>query len=145
MKKCLIDTDIFSEVLKGKHEIVVLAASNYLSRFQRLTISAITVMEVVKGLRKVRREEKLSQFLLSLPNLEIIELSVDASIVAGRILGDLERSGQTIGRADTMIAGIALCEQLPLVSGNTRHFQRIVDLGFDLELMNWRKSSNGVL
>jgi len=45
----------------------------------------------------------------------------------------------TIGRADPLIAGIALQNDLLLVTGNTRRFQRIVDLGFPLSLQDWRE------
>jgi len=37
-----------------------------------------------------------------------------------------------------MIAGIAIHQRLTLVTGNTKHFERIVDLGFPLPLEDWR-------
>ena len=43
-------------------------------------------------------------------------------------------------RADPMIAGIALHHGLVLVTANTSHFQRIADLGYPLELENWRET-----
>jgi predicted nucleic acid-binding protein len=51
---------------------------------------------------------------------------------AGRINADLERSGRTIGMPDVMISGIALHSQLPLVTGNTAHFEYIRAVGYDL-------------
>jgi tRNA(fMet)-specific endonuclease VapC len=54
------------------------------------------------------------------------------------IYGELEKSGQTIGRADPFIAGIAIAHNLQLVSGNTKHFERIAVLGFPLSLADWR-------
>ena len=46
--------------------------------------------------------------------------------------------GQPIGRADPMIAAIALRHDLVLVTGNLSHFQRIPALGYSLKLDNWR-------
>ncbi len=61
-----------------------------------------------------------------------------AAGLAGRIAGDLDRAGQTIGMADPLIAAIALEHNLELVTGNAAHFQRIVRLGYPLTLVNWR-------
>ena len=58
--------------------------------------------------------------------------------LAGRIAGDLERIGQQIGVADTMIAAIALDSGLELVTVNTSDFQRVQQLGYPLTLVNWR-------
>jgi predicted nucleic acid-binding protein len=60
--------------------------------------------------------------------------------LAGWIYGDLERTGQTIGRADPMIAAIALQHGLSLVTGNQAHFRRIAALGYPLKLENWRQA-----
>lgn len=64
-----------------------------------------------------------------------------AAELAGRIFADLERTGQPIGRADPMIAGIALHHGLVLVTANTDHFRRIADLGYSLELEKWREAT----
>ncbi len=58
--------------------------------------------------------------------------------LAGRISGDLDRTGQTLGKADPMIATIALHRSLEFVTGNTSHHQRIQQLGDPLTLVNWR-------
>jgi tRNA(fMet)-specific endonuclease VapC len=52
MDKALVDTDIFSEILKGIDQNVVAKATAYLALFGRYTISTITVMEIVKAFTK---------------------------------------------------------------------------------------------
>jgi len=47
--------------------------------------------------------------------------------------------GQQIGHLDPFIAATAIANDRPLVTNNTKHYQRIVDLGFPLELENWRE------
>ncbi len=58
--------------------------------------------------------------------------------LAGKIDGDLLKSGQPIGRADPMIAATAIEYALVLVTGNFEHFARIQALGYPLALDNWR-------
>ena len=60
---------------------------------------------------------------------EIVGRGPDEAVVAGRIYGDLERTGQPIGRADPMIAGVAMVHGVVLATGNVEHYQRIRALG----------------
>ena len=138
MEKTLLDTDMFSEILKKKHATVISNAEHYRSVFGQYTVSTITVLEIVKGFHKVHREKQLQQFLSSLGTAEILTLSVKSAEIAGRIYADLERTGQPIGRADPIIAAIALEHHLVLSTGNTSHYQRIKDMGYDLKIENWK-------
>jgi tRNA(fMet)-specific endonuclease VapC len=95
-------------------------------------------MEIVKGFHKVQREEQLQYFLSTLSQVEVIALDFKSSEISGRIYADLERTGQPIGRADPMIAGIAINHNLVLATGNTDHYQRIQKLGYPLEIENWK-------
>ena len=81
---------------------------------------------------------RMQKFLNALANEEVLPFEQSAAELAGRIAGDLERTGQPIGMADPMIAAIALEHGLELVTGNTAHFQRIQQLGYPLTLVNWR-------
>jgi tRNA(fMet)-specific endonuclease VapC len=138
MDKALLDTDIFSETLKGIDQGVVGKANAYRSTFGRYTISVITVMEIVKGLHKLQREVRLQQFLVGLSTVELLTLDLSSAELAGRVYADLERIGQPIGRADPMIAALALRYNLTLITGNLSHYQRIQTLGYNLKLHNWR-------
>ena len=60
MDKILLDTDIFSEILKQKHEKVVARAESYHSYFGFYTITTITVLEIIKGFHKVGRENHIA-------------------------------------------------------------------------------------
>lgn len=138
MNKALLDTDMFSEVLKQKHQQVSLTAQQYHREFGRYTISTITILEIVKGFHKVRREEAIQRFLSQLKTAEILTLTPTSAELAGRIYADLERKGQPIGRADPMIAAIAIEHQFVLATGNERHYKLIQDAGYDLHMVNWK-------
>lgn len=93
---------------------------------------------MVKGFARLGRDDQILALAEQLYIEEILALDEIATTLAGRIYGELERLGRTIGRSDPMIAGIALRHGLTLVTGNTEHFQRIVHLGFLLKLADWR-------
>jgi hypothetical protein len=59
MNPSLLDTDIFSEVLKAKDPNVVRNATAYRQRFGRFTLSAPTIVELVKGFQRFLREDRL--------------------------------------------------------------------------------------
>jgi tRNA(fMet)-specific endonuclease VapC len=138
LNKSLIDTDIFSEITKASNPTVIGHATAYRKAFSRYTISAVTLMEVIRGHQKKQALRQLQHFLAATASEEVIPFDRPCAELAGRIAGDLERTGQPIGLADPMIAAIALHHNLELVTGNTAHFQRVQQLGYPLTLGNWR-------
>jgi tRNA(fMet)-specific endonuclease VapC len=137
MRRALLDTDAISEILKGKNELARKRGAEYLAAFGRFTISTVSVMEVVKGLHKRGRVAQLQRFTAGLASMEVLPLESDAAVIAGRIYADLETAGQPIGRADPMIAGIAIARSLVLITGNVAHYARVQQLGHALEIENW--------
>jgi tRNA(fMet)-specific endonuclease VapC len=134
VNKALLDTDSLSELLKGINPTVGSNASAYRQAFGHLTLSAITVMEIVSGLQRVQGPRRIQKVMNDISGEEVLSFDKDT----GKIAGDLERTGQAIGTADPMIAAIALQHSLELVTGNPAHFQRIQQLGYPLVLANWR-------
>jgi tRNA(fMet)-specific endonuclease VapC len=138
VNKVLLDTDTYSEVRKAINSTVVQNATTYRRLHSIYTNSVITVMEVVQGYQRVNNTRRLQAFSNSVASEEVISSRKTAAELAGRIAGDLERTGQPIGRADPMIAAIALENGLELATGNTSHYQRVQQLGYPLNLVNWR-------
>jgi len=68
---------------------------------------------------------------------EILPFDLDESSLAASILAELSRTGTKIGPFDPLIAATAIAYKRPLVTNNFKHFQRVVNLGFGLELENW--------
>jgi len=143
MRKSLIDTDIFSEMMRGRDAAVIDRAHAYEAAFPAFTISAVTFMELAKGLHKRGRGDVLDDLLEEVGNVEIVPFDKGTADLAGRISADLESHGQPIGRADPMIAATAIQHDLVLVSGNCDHFNRIVVLGHPLLLEDWRQAPAG--
>jgi tRNA(fMet)-specific endonuclease VapC len=138
MDRSLLDTDIFSEVLKGKNAQVSQIANQYRAEFGQYTISAPTLTEMVKGFDKLGRTDRVDSLVRGLASEQVLPLDRDGAVLAGRIYGTLEKAGQPIGRLDPLIAAIAMVNDLVLVTGNVKHFERVTRLGFGLKLNNWR-------
>lgn len=138
MNKALLDTDIYSEILKAVNRTVAQNATGYRRRHGVHTLSAVTVMEIVYGFQLVQNKRRLQDFLTAVALEEVIPFDRSAAELAGRIAGDLDRTGQTIGKADPMIAAVAIHHGLELVTGNIAHYQRIQQLGYSLTLADWR-------
>lgn len=138
MNKALLDTDIYSEVLKAVNPTVASNAAQYRQQHGVYSLSVVTVIEVVSGFQWVQNARRLQGFLTAIASEEVIPLEQPAAELAGRIAGDLSRTGQPIGWADPLIAALAIEHGLDLVTGNTAHFQRIQQLGYPLTLVNWR-------
>ena len=138
MNKALLDTDILSEVGKGIDQNVLLNANSYRQSFRFLTLSVISVMEVIQGYKRVGASNRIQAFRNAIASEEVLLFDQAAADLAGQIAGDLDRTGQPIGRCDPMIAALAILHGLELVTGNTSHYQRLQPLGYVLTLVNWR-------
>jgi tRNA(fMet)-specific endonuclease VapC len=114
LNKALLDTDILSEIGKAKDATVAANAKTYRRSFGHYTLSTVSVMEVVSGFQRTQATGRLNAFLGTLPHMEVLPFDQSAAELAGRIAGDLERIGQPIGVADTMIAAIAIENGLEL-------------------------------
>lgn len=139
MNKALLDTDIYSEILKAINQTVTRNATAYRLAMGCLSLSVITVMEIIQGLQKVGASPKRIQaFRTAILPEEILPFDQGAADLAGLIAGNLDHVGRPIGRCDPMIAAVAIRNGLELVTGNTAHYQRIQQLGYSITLVNWR-------
>ena len=130
----LIDTDILSEFFR-ENEKVVYHTNNYLQEYSSVSLSIISYYEILNGLLYKDARKQLKKFNGFVEINTVLPLSVHAAILAAEIYADLRRKRETIGHTDSLIAGIALANDLELVTNNIKHFQRIKGL----KLSNWLK------
>ena len=101
-----------------------------------LSICAVTVAEIEYGIAKSSRPDGLRLFLTDIQNRYTLQhMSLDAASQAGQLRAMLERQGLPISPYDLLIAGIALANDLTLVTRNTREFARVPDL----KIENWHE------
>ena len=139
MFKAILDTDTLSELFKGRSETVLQNAARYLAQHGQLTLTSVSVYEVLYGLNAKNAVKQMREFFtLVAPHEEITPGAQDYRW-AGEIRAALQRAGTPIGALDPLIAACALTRGLPLVTGNTRHYGFVQDAGYALQLVNWRE------
>ena len=130
----LFDTDIITNIFKKQPAPGLLARLAGIPRNQQ-HISTITVSEIVYGACKSDRIahhlRNLQEVLL--PAVNLLGFDCKAAFVCGQVRAALEKAGTPLALADLEIAAIALANKLVLVTGNTRHFDRIPELTVE----NW--------
>lgn len=115
---------------------------SYLADFGRLTITAVTVFERLRGYRVALRagkpfERQMQAFEALVANCIVLPFDDDAARVAADIWSaSARRHRQQLG--DILIASIAVSRQLPLVTRNKGDFERLSKVsGFELGLLDW--------
>lgn len=120
----MLDTNICIYLIKRRSDELLKRMRVF--RTGEIAVSVVTVAELQCGVSKSENKERnqaaLQAFLLP---LEIANFSLEETVVYGNVRADLERRGQPIGPLDTMIAAHALSLNVPLVTNNTREFERI--------------------
>jgi len=132
--KYLLDTNICIYIINKRPPVV-------LQKFVALQpgdagVSSITIAELEYGAHKSSNPERnlraLAQFLLPLQSVNFDQAAASAY---GELRALLERKGTVIGSMDMLIVGHAISLNIPLVSNNTREFNRVPKL----QVENWAK------
>jgi tRNA(fMet)-specific endonuclease VapC len=116
------DTDVLIDYLHGRGEAEAVEVS--LSRGV-LRTTVITRFELLSGAKTAKQLARVRQLLDAIPSLDLEDPAADT---ASEIRRALERSGATIGMADSLIAGIVLSAGGDLLTRNRRHFERVPGL-----------------
>jgi tRNA(fMet)-specific endonuclease VapC len=96
---------------------------------QDIVVCSIVKAELFTGAAKSNNPVKtLTTQQAFLDQFVSLHFDDSAALIYGRVRGELEQCGATIGPLDMMIAAIALANQVTLVTSNTREFSRVADL-----------------
>ena len=136
-----LDTDTLSAIARG-HPLATDRARAYMGRHHRLTFTAVTVAERLRGYHAALRAGKafasqLAEFERVVACSAVLPLDTTAAAIAGRVAAALRR--RSFG-CDVLIAAIASAHRMPLVTRNTADFASIAALPFvDLTLLDWMR------
>ncbi|MBR1374955.1 MAG: type II toxin-antitoxin system VapC family toxin [Cardiobacteriaceae bacterium] len=130
--RCMLDTNTCIYIINRKYKQVVETFSNY--KVGEVVISNITACELAFGVKKSSSIDKNSSLLFEFFELiQILPFGQEAIWHYADIRASLQRKGSPIGAMDLLIAAHARSLNLPLVTNNTREFERVEGL----QLENW--------
>jgi tRNA(fMet)-specific endonuclease VapC len=118
----VVDTDLIIDFLRGRGDGAKLVRTLIIERRMRTT--AVTAFELRVGADFLPRRDDIMRLLRT----RTVPLDLAAALRAGEIAAALQRSGQVIGQADCLQAGICVRHDLPLATRNRKHFSRVADL-----------------
>lgn len=124
----IADTDFISDYLVGK-EKTKNNMKELLMSHQIIISTSITVGELYFGKNRRNWQEKRTKSLdkfISL--LNIVSFEKQHAIEYGKLRANLIDKGEDIGFTDTANAAIAKIENIPILTGNINHFNRIEGL-----------------
>jgi predicted nucleic acid-binding protein len=117
----LVDTDVLIWHLRGNPQ-----AARWLDRLQPLTISSVSYLEVLQGMRN-KAELVAVQKMLQQRKANVLPITEDITRQATELMEAMTLShGLQMG--DALIAATALEHGLPLLTGNVKHFAAIPGL-----------------
>ncbi len=114
---------------------VIEKVDEYLREYDSINLSIITYYEILNGLLYNDAKKQLKKFTDFTDLNKVLHLTMRAARLSAEIYADLRKKGESIGHTDSLIAGIALANDLQIVTNNTEHFKRVKGL----EFTNWLK------
>jgi len=127
------DTDVISATIRRRPPLRLIRRIALVPPKEQHT-TAISVGELLYGAARASRPQ-LAEWVRTRVACAMVVLPFDAeaATVYGWLRAELESRGQPIGGPDLRIAATALAADLTLVTGDTRHFDRVPGLRVE----NW--------
>jgi len=123
-------TVLSSYYLKGIENL----KEKFTSNIDSLSISIISYYEIISGLQSIDANKRINEFEKFCKLIDIINLDKASILASCKIYASLKKSGRLIDDIDILIAGIALSNNLVMVTDNAEHFGRIEGL----KVENWK-------
>ena len=130
----LFDTDVLSNIVKRKPSQTLLKKIQKLPRGLQYT-SSINIGEVYYGANRSHRKDQIIKAFEKrvFPSVRIVALDEMSGKLFGELKAALEKQGIVCSEPDLRIASIAIQHDFILITGNTKHFEKIPGLSIE----NW--------
>lgn len=119
----LADTDVLIDFLAGKEPAASRVAA--IAAAERLLTSSVNCFELLSGAREGKRGDLVRRLVAM---VTVLPLDLASAKCAAEVRRNLETSGLPIGMGDSLIAGIALANEVPLFTRNRKRFERVAGL-----------------
>lgn len=126
MHAYFLDTSIVIDYLRGNKK-----TSQFISHLKAsLFINYIVIAELSEGIYRVKdpksMESGIDAFINGVDG--VLPISYNVSKLFGKIRADLREKGQMVEDFDILIASSCIENNLPIITLNRKHFDRIVGL-----------------
>lgn len=108
-----------------------------MTEFDLIEISLITYYEIMSGLLNKNALKQLEIFNDFVTENIVIAPTEESCKISAEIYSKLRNNGELIDDIDLFIAGIAIENEMTLVTNNENHFGRIPGLRIE----NWKKQT----
>ena len=122
VRKICLDSDIIIDLLNKKKQTIDIL-SNFDAHF---ITTSINPFELFQG---KKRGENVIELMHS---LEVFEFNRSTSLIAGNISKALRKKGNELEIRDIFIASICIANDVELLTGNQKHFDRLKQFGLVL-------------
>ncbi len=138
----LFDTDTLSNIVKQQPSPLLIGKLRDLPKAVQYT-SAVNIGEIYYGAyRSPKKDQILEAFERHVfPNINILAFDEKCGKIFGILKADIEKRGIGCSEPDLRIASVAICHNLTIVTGNTRHFGKLPGL----RIQNWLVQDEGIL
>ncbi len=130
-----LDTNVVIAVLNDRPPTIRVRLKEALADGERIAISTVVVFELRyeadRSARPARNHARIDDLLAG--PLEVLPFTEEDAAGAGAIGAHLAGQGIQIGPYDVLIAGQAKARDLPIVTENTKEFERVPGL----KIQNW--------
>ncbi|MBI4684868.1 MAG: type II toxin-antitoxin system VapC family toxin [Nitrospirae bacterium] len=132
MKLVLVNTDILSMFFRNDSNVVS-HFKKYLAQYEKINLSIITYYEILSGLKHKEALRQLDMFLEFVKHNLILPLTEESVTISSDLYAKSRKSGNPVDDIDILIAGVALSNNLTLVTNNEDRFKKVKNLN----ILNW--------
>ena len=127
----ILDSDICVEIIRENQYYTSVFNENF---DVGLKVTFMTASELLYGsYLSSRGEAQINATNAFLHFFDVIVPDINSCHQFGQMKAALQKNGNLIPDADLIIASLAIANDLPLVSNNQKHFERLTAFGLRLE------------
>ncbi len=128
----LFDTDVLSNIVKRNPSQTLLRKIQKLPKELQYT-SSINIGEIHYGANRSSRKEQIIEAFEErvFPSVHIVGFDETSGKLFGELKAALEKRGIVCSEPDLRIASIAIQHDFVLITGNTKHFEKISGLSIE--------------
>jgi predicted nucleic acid-binding protein len=117
----IVDTDVLIWYSRGHQKAI-----DVIHSLDRFSLSVVTYIEIIQG---VRNKKELNAFKKALGILNAQVIQID-ELISTKAMFYVEQYAlsHTMALADALIGASAVIKQLPLITGNEKHYKHLPEI-----------------